>query len=228
MDRSRHLARPDYVARREAREAARAAARRKRRAAVLAVALVGVLAVGGTVAWLTDETDEVTNVFGPAGVPVTVVEKFEKGVKSDVRIQNEGNVDAYVRAYVAINWVDDKGNIVVDVPGDYICDPANPLAKAVANGWAKGSDGYWYYLTPVEPDDFDDKTYADMTGVLIESVKQTGPDNAYALQVDIVAQSVQADGADEAGVPAVVDAWDNDKIDITVNADGSLTVAAQA
>lgn len=174
-------------------------------AAIAAVALAGALAVGGTIAWLTDDADPVVNTFQPASVPITVVEGFDGATKENVKIQNEGNVRAYIRAYATVNWVDADGNVVANVPDGYSYEPADPFVEA--EGWELGADGFYYYLTPVEANDNDQATTDDMTGILIKSIKQSNSGEDYSLQVDIVAQSVQADGVSADGTPAVADAW---------------------
>lgn len=191
-------------------------------AIALAIALAAALAVGGTIAWLTDSTDEVVNVFEPSGVPITVVEDFDGETKSEVRIQNQGDIDAYIRAYVAINWTDSAGNVVTDVPSGYSYDITGSIGSS-ENGWVPGADGYYYYLTPVDPDDGNPETTADMTGILIDSIKQTRAGDDYFLQVDIVAQSIQADGVNADEDPAVVEAWGPTVTGI--DADGKLTIA---
>ena len=79
-------------------------------------------------------------------------------------VVNTSNIDAYIRATVVINWVDDKGNIAAQKPEagkDYT------ISYASNTGWWPGDDGFYYYSSPVAPwKTTDDK---DLTGILINS-----------------------------------------------------------
>ena len=69
--------------------------------AALAVVIL-TAAVGGTMAWLSTQTQDLTNTFEPAKVTCKVDENFTEGgtEKKDVRIQNTGTTDAYIRVAV--------------------------------------------------------------------------------------------------------------------------------
>lgn len=100
-----------------------------------AVAMVGTLAVGGTLAWFTD-TETATNVVTMGNVDVTLTEDGgEDGVTGDdgltyqdvmpgdvfdktVKVGNEGQ-DAYVRAIIQVSG---NENITVDTMPDFIKD----------------------------------------------------------------------------------------------------------
>lgn len=185
-----------------------AARRRKRLAAVMAVALVGVLAVGGTIAWLVDEADPVANTFTPATVTTDIVESsFDGASKENVTIANlqapDTNVPAYIRAKVVVNWAktDASGNVTnVYGAGPVLgTDYTDWTAAAVEAGWVEHG-GYYYWTVPVEP--------GASTGVLIaEIAAKTTPPDGYALNVEILSEAIQAKGTTADGVPAVSDAW---------------------
>ena len=82
---------------------------------VLAALLVLVLGiVGTTLAWLTDKTKDLTNTFEYAKVSCNVEETFENNVKSEVKVKNTGNTDAYIRATYVVTIRDKEGNILYD------------------------------------------------------------------------------------------------------------------
>lgn len=56
---------------------------KKKIALVLAVVLLMVATVGGTLAWLTDSTDEVKNTFTTADIDVTLTETFNTDSNND-------------------------------------------------------------------------------------------------------------------------------------------------
>ena len=168
------------------------------------VALVALLVllcctVAGTLAYLVDSTDPVTNTFTPAHVSTAVDETFENGVKSDVKIQNTGDIPAYIRAAVIINWADGDGNVSATPvkTTDY-------TIKWTKEGWVEHG-GYYYYTAPV--------AVGALTGQLFtgcELAKGVTPPEGYSLQVTILADGIQSEPAD-----AVIQAWGVDPSALT-------------
>lgn len=176
--------------------------------ALLLIASLAVLltaTVGSTAAWLVSKPAAVENNFVPGKVACKVLEDFGKGsgtyVKSNVRVKNTGNTDAYIRVLLVFTWKDKDGNIFSNKPQegkDYQIDMDNMYLT----DWImqKSDTGvYFYYKKRVAP--------SAETGKLIESLYQiagvTGPENGkYKLSVDILADAVQADPPQ-----AVADSW---------------------
>ena len=163
----------------------------KRKIVLLLTAVVMILtvAVGGTVAYLTTRTGEVKNTFEPASVIPEIHEKFDGTVKKEVRIENDGNVPAYIRVALIGNWCDAAGNVLKSEDVDIKAD-----------GWTRGSDGYYYYNSAVSADSF--------TNFLIGEAGYTPdnkPTNAHHFQLDVLAQAIQAEGIP--GVSSAQDAW---------------------
>ena len=173
--------------------------------ALLLIASLAVLltaTVGSTAARLVSKPAAVENDFVPGKVACQVLEKFgtEGGtsVKRDVRVQNTGNTDAYIRVLLVFTWKDDAGNIVSNKPQE---DKDYQINKNLTDWIKQESDAgtYYYYKKPVAP--------GAETGKLIELLRQadgvTGPENGkYKLSVDILADAVQADPPE-----AVADSW---------------------
>ncbi len=158
--------------------------RPKHFAALLALVLILVCTVGGTVAYLVAHTDPVTNTFTPGNVTCDVVEEFntEKTAKTSVKVQNTGNVPAYIRVAVVANTVDEQGNITGAADENIL---KNALA---ASGWTKNGD-YYYYNTAVDPN--------GLTGELLKNrIELEG------IQVTILASAIQSTPTD-----AVQEAW---------------------
>lgn len=164
--------------------------------ALAAVALILCCTVGGTLAWLATSTEDVQNTFVPASVTSYVDESFVNNTKSNVRIQNTGDVDAYIRAAIVVNWADAAGNVYGVAPVE---NEDYQLNLNLVSGWVKYGD-YYYYTQPVLPNGY--------TAYLINSCTQLegAPASGYALQVTILADAIQADGVKD-GTKAVVDAW---------------------
>ena len=168
------------------------------KAAVLltaAVLLIGTV-VGSTVAYLIAQTDAVENTFEYAKVSCEVTENFTGSEKKDVKVKNTGTTDAYIRATYVVNWLDAQGNIVASDPEGY----SYTLTENPDRVWTKGTDGYFYYLSPVAPD-------ASTPGSLL-TCTVTRPENPeYNLSVEILADAIQSEPAS-----AVTEAWGNTPI----------------
>ena len=148
--------------------------------------LAVVLAIGGTLAFIIANTEEVKNEFTPGVVECVVDEKFENNVKSDVKIKNTGNTAAYIRATYVVTWKADNGTVNAKQPvedTDYTID----VESAKERGWIP-IDGYWYYTSLVNP--------KEATDVLIkycalkDGVKAP---EGYHLSVEIIASAIQSD-----------------------------------
>lgn len=165
---------------------------------VLSLAIILMVAVGGTIAWLVAESNEVVNTFKPASVSCEVAETLEGDIKKEVWVKNTSDIDAYIRATVVVNWVDGSGNVYgTPVSSD---DYKITLNVGADKDWFKGSDGFYYYRASVASE--------HETTVLFTNCKEvTG--NApvgYHLQVTILAEAIQAAGVD-GSTPAVEKAW---------------------
>ncbi len=177
---------------------------------LVCVCLIGALTVGTTVAYLFTEGGQVENLFKPARVACTVAEdgyigsgnaQTEATSKSNVRVRNTGDVTAYIRASIVINWKDESGAVHARTPvegTDY------SLQLATGTDWFF-ADGAWYFSEALEPWEY--------TDVLITSCQMLPdadvPENAH-LSVEIVATAVQA-------TVKAVEAWSNDAVTASAN-----------
>lgn len=161
-------------------------------ALLLALILVVGAAAGGTVAWLTQTTETKNNSFEYGRVSCAVSENFVGGsTKENVQITNNGNIPAYIRATYVVNWLDKDGNIAASVPEGY----SYSLTENPGGKWTKHDDGYFYYLTPVAPQE-------STPGSLL-TCTVTRPENPeYRLSVEILATAIQ-----DTPAKAVTEAW---------------------
>ena len=162
---------------------------------IAVVMLIGAV-VGSTVAFLVTKTAPVENKFTYASVSCTVSESFNGTTKEKVQIQNTGTTDAYIRATYVVSWLNKDGSIAPvpqgTTPDGYILSISENPNKA----WTKGTDGYFYYLTPVAPGHFTE-------GGSLVNCSVVYPENAeYILSVEILATAVQSTPA-----KAVQEAW---------------------
>lgn len=152
--------------------------RPKHFAGLLALVLILVCTVGGTVAYLVTHTDPVVNTFTPGEVSCQVEEEFKDNtVKTKAVVKNTGNVPAYIRVAVVANTIDGEGNIT-----GMTNLPDNRLNETY---WTKSDDGFYYYKGVVQPGDVTANLLTadgiDLTGIqvtILASAIQSMPDDA--------------------------------------------------
>ena len=175
----------------------------RKAALILSLCLIFALAVGTTVALLKANTAPVTNTFTAAKSKITIEEKTDNGIKSEIYVKNEGTATSYVRVKLVCNWVDKGGNVSAT--------PA-PVPTITNSDWFV-KDGIYYYKTPVAPND---QTSNLLNGNPIEQPE--GAPEGYHLEVTVLAESIQA-----APDSAVTEAWKVVKVD-----NGALTPVTPA
>ena len=155
----------------------------KSSALIIALALILVLAVGGTVAYIFTQTDPVINTFTPTEAKITVDEKTNSNKKTEIIVKNNSTgVPVYIRVALVANMIDEAGNVTgaADVP-----------TFTLGENWIKGSDGYYYYTEPVP--------VGESTGNLLQSPMILDEN----MQVVVLADAIQAEPT-----TAVTQAWD--------------------
>lgn len=180
---------------------------------VLAALLVLVLGiVGTTLAWLTDATGDLTNTFEYAKVSCQVLEDVNsnKTKKTNVRIQNTGNTDAYIRATYVVTYRDNTGSILYETSFSNEGWDVDLSNKINTDSWVRGTDGYWYCKTPVAPGAETPELFkAPINGN--GTFLNHGRSNEQAITyVEILATAIQSQP-----VNAVNEAWPNNPITTT-------------
>ena len=165
----------------------------KRGLLLLCLALVLCFAIGGTVAYLVDNTTAVKNEFKPTENTGDIPEELVENIKKNVTVRNTGeDVATYVRVKLLSSMVDKDGNqlaVASSVP-----------EFTPGEGWVE-YEGYYYYTDPLPVGGTSEPLIGE-TGIKLE-----GTDDGDHQIIDVLAQYVQAEGETEAGVPAVADAW---------------------
>ena len=148
--------------------------------------------VAGTVAYLIKQ-NSIKNQFVMGEVKTDVIESFDanNNIKQDVSIKNIGNVPCYIRATITISWKDKDGNILEGIPKE---NEDYSIKFSESSNWLKGNDGYYYYKTPVEPD--------NNTDILIKECEQIKEYGDKILEVSILNQAIQSEPS-----KAVIETW---------------------
>ena len=173
--------------------------------AILCFLWIAVLAIGGTLAYLFTSTQQVINTFSVPSDGSSIVEEIEGNVKKKVVITNTGDVDSYIRARVIFTWQNEAGQVhptaVVHpsegVTGDY---QITWNTGSAAGAWTE-RNGMYYYNGVVDAKASTAALFTNCTPV------NPAPEEGYTLHVEILSQSVQAEGVAEDGNKAVEKAW---------------------
>ena len=194
---------------------------------VAAVAVIIAGTAGATLAYLSHQSG-LTNQFQIAEVGTGIKETFDGGnTKTDVSVQNTGDVPAYIRAAVIIGWEDAEGNPLIDENApkkdtDYTMQWNLGDSSSAEGKWVLASDGYYYYTMPVEGGKKTENLINKCEDIKLEAHKAAGK----YLVVDIAAQSIQAEPA-----AAVLDAWGTGSSGPVTEVDettGKLTITADS
>lgn len=182
-----------YHGKYEARHLQRRRKRRSKKTGMLFLSLLLVIGmvVGGTVAWLSTKSAPITNTFLPSKVACQVQEEFNSttGVKTNVNVENTGDIDAYIRVKLVSYRTNDAGQHI----GGTAELPAFDLGK----GWVEHG-GYYYYTKPVKPNQ---KPEAALTKEMKLKVNCDGADGGHQA-IDVMAEAIQSTPA-----KAVKEAW---------------------
>ena len=144
-------------------------------------AIVGIclsVAISGTLAYFTDE-EATHNIITTGGVNIEVIEKTQgsndvlvdfpqdgikgvmpgKTISKIVQVKNAGNNEAWIRINVESIMTNPAGESLPLTIGEN----KNVIEYSVLDGWVDGGDGYYYFRSPVEPE--------QLTDVLFKEVK---------------------------------------------------------
>lgn len=171
------------------------------------IIILASLAVAGTVAYIATNTASLSNSFEPAEMNCEIQEDFSDGyTKKNVCVKNTGDADAYIRVKLLPYWYDKENDTIV-AKTSWVPE------FELGTGWIQGNDGYYYYLSPVEP--------GQSTSVMIGSVTLKQDEITLARQVlEIIASCIQAEPAD-----AVKEAWSSENGSVSEVVNGKLVIA---
>ena len=187
-----------YHGKYEARHLQRRHKRRSKKTGMLFLSLLLVIGmvVGGTLAWLSTKSAPITNTFLPSKVACQVQEEFNSttGVKTNVNVENTGDIDAYIRVKLVSYRTNDAGQ--------HIGGTAELPAFDLGEGWVEHG-GYYYYRLPVAPGGSPE---TNLTESMTLTDSYTDADGGKQV-IEVMAEAIQANGVTDNGTKAVVEAW---------------------
>lgn len=172
--------------------------------------------LGGTLAYLLTSDAPVENEFLPSQVTSLVVEdNFNGQTKSNVKIQNTGDISAFIRADIVVTWMHEAKDGTITVLHEKPVLNTDYTMSLNTGKWVE-KDGYYYWPAEVAA--------AGMTENLINSATmkntRTVDGKEYTISIEIVSSAIQAQGTDSKGNKPVELAWG-------VNiADGNVSAAS--
>ena len=174
---------------------------KKTAVAIIALSLVLVVGVTGTLAFLVVKTAELINAFHPGTITLTV---------NDTNIANSSDSDAavYIRVAVVVNYQDGEGNVWREAA----VEGTDYSLSAVSGDWLKGTDGYYYYKQPVAAGG----ATADLPVTVTALTPADGVPSGQSITTIYLATGVQATPTD-----AVTEAWD-----VTLDTNGAITAVS--
>lgn len=178
---------------------------------LLAVVILS-LSAGSVVAWLSIPGGQVENSFTPDdNLNPTITETFKENndkLKQNVAVRvGDTGYAVYVRAAIVVNWKNaEDGNVLGQAP---VLDEDYTLTLNETDWFYK--DGFYYHKAMVNTGGTTANliTSCQLKEGITPPVDTTvTPNVKYDLNVEIIAQTIQALGTTDTGdTPAVKDAW---------------------
>ena len=190
-----------------------------------AVALVGTLAVGGTLAWFTD-TEIATNVVTTGHVDISVMEKdsaagtYEEKNDSGLTLDGKYVPNATVDKFVTVKNNNNSSKAWIRVKIEMPDSMNDAVLKGKDEKWIKNtddsSDEYYYYTDAV---DANQSTEELITGIQLPNWGNNMTDQGTlntetnkidnGINIEVIAEAVQADNIADTCVDASKKATEN-------------------
>ena len=167
-------------------------------ALLISAVLILSVAVGTTIAFLVDSTEDVTDNFTPAKVACTVIAPTDSDSNWYVRNDSEkgSNIDAYIRVAVIFNEENADGTLK--------WNGAIDATITHTGNWQK-VENYYYYKGAVEPGKTNNVKFGTITVtkiVIDENGEQQIVDITKNAKIQVLAEAIQSTPDD-----AVQTAW---------------------
>lgn len=152
---------------------------------VIVLSVVLVLLCGTTLALMFRQTSLITNEFVTAIVDCLVHEQTNTGsemasAKSSIRVENTGNIPAFIRVRFVSYWVDPEGHVV----GKASEMPVIPYDNTT---WFE-QNGIYYCTTPIAVGDFTPELLQSGKTIVLREDTKTG----YRQVLEVFADAIQS------------------------------------
>lgn len=171
---------------------------KKRIVIMLTVALIGLLVVGGTLAWFTAEAKPVINSFKAGTLEINLVDNFDEENAQNVNpgdcydkvvyVENTGTKSAFIRVKLTPVLKDPEGNNLNQ----------SVVTYNILNDWVLHTDGYYYYPYAV---DAGGKTLEIIKEVCFAGKEMTDVYQGATFTLTVEAEAIQASNG------AALNAW---------------------
>lgn len=153
---------------------------------VLVLLVVAGALVTGVYAYMFRETATAVNDFIPAKVTCEVHETFDGINKSNVTVQNTGDIDAYIRLRIVTYWQDSKGVAVAK--------NSEPISITLSDQWIyDAADHTYYYKYPVAPGASTPILFSGSIVLDYEEKKENNIQFTYHQVVEFIAEAIQSE-----------------------------------
>lgn len=169
---------------------------------LISLLLILGITVAGTLAYLFTTSGLLSNSFKKVAVSCAVDETFLNDAKEKIAVDNNGQIDAYIRVAIVPTWEDDNQhavNLNASTGDFYGIQDGN-----INNGWQKIGD-YYYCTTKIAPGKSTPPLFKNPVYVNKDS---KGYLAGYHMNLQVLCEAIQ-DVPDN----AVADAWN----DVSVN-----------
>ena len=163
---------------------------------MLAILILAAL-VPTAYAFMFRKSQTVSNNFSPATVTCQVAETMSTvtqsgktyDAKTSVKIQNTGNVKAWIKVQLVFYWQDSKGVAVgkdIELPADFVQD-------YIHSGWISGGNHTYYYELPVDSLAFTPELLKKSIVLHPVNEPHNGVDYIYYPVVEVIAEAIQSE-----------------------------------
>ena len=160
---------------------------------ILSFLLIFTVTVGGTLAYLSTQTNDVVNTFTPSHVSCEVKEDFSDGItKKNVNVTNTSDIEAYIRVKLVTYRVNEDGT-------KHIGGTSNIPSFVPGENWLEYNDGFYYYTLPVAPNETPAVPLIGVSGITLQ--KYTDVDGGIQV-IEVMAEAIQSKPA-----KAIGEAW---------------------
>lgn len=160
---------------------------------ILSFLLIFTVTVGGTLAYLSTQTNDVVNTFTPSHVSCEVEEDFSDGItKKNVNVTNTSDIEAYIRVKLVTYRVNEDGT-------KHIGGTSNIPSFVPGENWLEYNDGFYYYTLPVAPNETPAVPLIGESGITLQ--KYIDVDGGKQV-IEVMAEAIQSKPA-----KAIGEAW---------------------